>query len=622
MKALLVRSQLSAGVVAWALVGLTLTSCRQEPKPAPQPAPTTPGSPTAAPQPAPAGQATAAASTNIEAILKTATTATGSEQYTAIDDLGERHAGAAAVIPELQKLLTNKDAQVRWRTARSLGDYGNQAKSAAAALRSLLTDENPVVQSHAAIALGKVGDSSDETVDALVKAATNANGEVARAAIAALRTLKPGPERVMAALERGLASGDQATTVHALEAIVERGADSVPLLNAALARPTTAYLACAAIEQIGPPAADTVPKLVELIESTKHSQLEIQALLALAAIGPAAKSAGPHIAPLLNHATDATVPVGAAFALGSMGAADGDAGLKEALAKNDNPFLQMISAWALAKIHPEDEAQLKLAVEKLAEGLKSDDAGIRTAAARGLEMLKAPPELVGPALLAVANEPDPDAAANVITALASLGEKVVPKAAEALKKPEFQGLAVKVLTQMGPKASGAVQPLIDAIPGAKPEFRAEIQFALGSIGSAAAPASGVLAEGLSSQDDAVRESALLALRQIGPGAKGAVPSLLKAVDGSDAFESMAAAWAVAAIAPDDAAATAKILPLLTHGLADTDDQNRLESAVALGDLRAAGKPAVEALTKVAETDSSPAVREAASDAVQMISIGQ
>ena len=57
----------------------------------------------------------------------------------------------------------------------------------------------------------------------------------------------------------------------------------------------------------------------------------------------------------------------AAYALGSIGAEDVDAELKLAAAKDD-PFLQMIATWALAKLHPDDQAAMKAAVEKLMQG--------------------------------------------------------------------------------------------------------------------------------------------------------------------------------------------------------------------------------------------------------------
>jgi HEAT repeat protein len=513
-------------------------------------------------------------------ILEVAVSGTGQARYAAIDDLGETHEAAASVVPKLQQLLADKDPQVRWRSARALGDYGTQAESSAADLQPLLSDDNPVAQYHAAVALGKIGDRSDATVQALVSATTKADATVARAAIAALRELRPDPEFVMEALEQVLTSDDQAVVVHALDAIVERGADAVPLLNKALKQPKTAYLACAAIEHIGPDAAGTVPALVELLNSSKHSHLTIQALLALASIGPAAQSAAPQIVPLLDSASDATIPVAAAFALGSIGATDSDADLRQALTK-DNPFLQMIAAWSLAKLHPDDQQLIGQAVEKLTQGLGSNDPAIRTAAAKSLKSLNAPAELVAPALIAVANDPHPEVEANVVIALASLGKSVVPHATNALQNPEMRELAIKVLTQLGPDASDAVGPLVEAIPNSDAETQAQIHFALAAIGPDAAPATDVLVEALSSDDEGVSHSALYALRQIGPGAKAARQPLLDRLEADESFEALAAAWALASIAPDDAEVAAKAKPLLKKGLMNSDPRVRSESAEAL-----------------------------------------
>jgi hypothetical protein len=147
--------------------------------------------------------------------------------------------------------------------------------------------------------------------------------------------------------------------------------------------------------------------------------------------------------------------------------------------------------------------------------------------------------------MAVANESDPNAATNVVNALASLGEKIVPKASEALQKPDMRELAVKVLTRLGPKAAGAVGPLVDAIRSATPEFRTEIQFALGSIGPAAAPATSMLAEALGSPEDGVRESAR---SRWGDGwGKDAVPAHFPQ---PAAGPGIGAAWAVSATPTD------------------------------------------------------------------------
>ncbi|MCI0332139.1 MAG: HEAT repeat domain-containing protein [Planctomycetes bacterium] len=558
-----------------------------------------------------------AEATDAAALIKTAVQGTGQARYTAIDDLGERHIAGAKVVPELQKLLADKDAQVRWRSARALGDYGGQATSAAPELRKLLKDSDAIVQYHAAVALGRVSDKSDETVLALVTAATSKDGRVARAAIAAIRELEPGRDHVVKALGEVLKSDDDAVVLHALEALVEHGAEAVPTLIEALKRPETAYLACTAIEHIGPDAAATVPALTELIGKTRHSHLLIQALLAIASIGPAADSAAPKIVPLLESSPDATVPVAAAYALGSIDAKGADAALRRALEKN-NPFLQMIAAWALAKLHPDDTAAEKLAVEKLVQGLKNNDARIRTAAAKSLQSLQAPPEMVAPMLVQLANDPDPEVHKNVVEAIAGLGEPVVPRVIKALENPQLREAAVHVLRKLGPKAAGAVQPLINASTGANSKLRTEIQMTLGAIGPAAAPATDMLVKSLASNDAGERESALFALRKIGPAASAAVKPLLQRMQADESFESNAAAWALVQIAPMDSQVAAALVPKFSHGLTSADEQVRLESAEGLAVLGAAAKAAAPALENAAREDSSAEVRAAAESALRRV----
>jgi HEAT repeat protein len=551
------------------------------------------------------------------ALLKSAVSGAGEARYTAIDDLGERHMAAAAVVPALEKLLADKDAKVRWRSARALGDYGAQAINAAPALRNLLKDSDAVVQYHAAVALGRVGDKSDETVHALVAAATGKDERVARAAIASIRELEPGREHVLKALGELLKSENDAVVLHAMEAIVEHGKQSVPLLNDALAKPETAFLACSAIEHLGPEAAETVPALGELLGKTKHSQVLIQALLALAAVGPAAEAASPKIVPLLDWKDDATVPVAAAFALGSIGAKDADDALRAAMTK-DNPFLQMIAAWAIAKLHPEDQAALKTAVAMLVQGLKNNDLAIRTAAAKGLQKLQAPPEIVAPELVQLLSDKDPEIEAHAVDAIASLGESVVPRVIIGLQRPELREPAVRVLRKLGPKAAGAVTALMKAAEGTDAKFRTEIQLALGAIGPAAAPATEMLAKSLTSGDAGERESALYALRQIGPKAGAAVRPLLQKMQADESFDSKAAAWALARIAPGNATVSVNVVRKLARGLGDADEVVRVESAAALGDMGSSAKAAIAVLEKSAKDDSSEAVRSTAAESLKHI----
>ena len=559
----------------------------------------------------------AADSPELANLLKTAASATGQERYAAIDRLGVGSEAPDRVVPQLTTLLQDDDPQVRWRSARALGDYGQPARNSADDLRKLASDDDPIVQYHATVALGKTGDRSDETIRVLVAAATSQDTRVARAAIAAIRNLEPGPQRVAAVLGEVLKSDDPAVQLHALETITRLGADAVPLLKEALQRPETTYLACAAIEQIGPDARATVPELSSLLRETRHSQLLIQALLALASIGRAAQPAESSIVPLLDVQEDETVPVAAAYALGAIGAKNADGPLRQALS-NDNAFLQMVAAWALARTHPDDQTLMQQAVDKLAAGLGSSEPQMRMAAANGLQKLQPPPEMVAPVLMKVANDPDPDVSANAVSALAGLGEAVVPRAVNALQKPEYRDFAVRVLTELGPKASAAVGPLTVAMSNADQHFRIEAQLALAAIGPAAAPATDELAQSIDSDDQGVRESALFALREIGPGARAAVEPLAEKLEADDSFDAMAAAWALARIAPNDAAVAAKAVPKLITGLSSDDEQVRLEAIDALAAFGPAARPAVDALQRAARDDNSPTVRAAAEAALHEI----
>lgn len=332
--------------------------------------------------------------------VKPAATSDVNPRYTQIDDMGEKATDGATAIPALTKMLADSDKQVQWRSARALGDFGAAAMPAAPELLKLLSSDDPIVQYHAAIALGRIGDKSETTVDALVNAVGSADPRVSRAAVAAIKNLQPGPVKVHAALKKALEAGDTAVTVNALDAIVEIGGKASPLLIECLGDPDTAYLAAAAIEQIGPDAAPTAPALGALLDKTDHSQLEIRALLALAAIGPAAKPAVPQIIKALETSKDATVPVAAAYALGAIDAEEADAQMRAALEK-DNPFLQMVAAWSLAKMHPEDADLKKQAMDKLGAGMKSDDPAMKAAAEKGMKMLE-PPAEAAPAASAAA----------------------------------------------------------------------------------------------------------------------------------------------------------------------------------------------------------------------------
>jgi HEAT repeat protein len=216
------------------------------------------------------------------------------------------------------------------------------------------------------------------------------------------------------------------------------------------------------------------------------------------------------------------------------------------------------------------------------------------------------------------NDKHPEVQANVVDAIASLGESVVPRVSKALERPELREAAVHVLRKLGPKGAGAVDSLVKASEGADAKFRTDIQLALGAIGPAAAPATEMLAKSLSSTDAGERESALYALRQIGPKAGAATRALFRLMQTNDTFDAKAAAWALARIAPDNAQVSVVVVRTLARGLSDGDEVVRLESAAALGDMGASAKAAAAVLEKAAKDDSSESVRSTAAEALKRV----
>ncbi len=375
------------------------------------------------------------------------------EKCLAADRICSCEAPSAVIAEALRGGMQDKDPLVRWHCARTIGVVGLDDEATREQLVRGLRDDSPAVRIHSARALAQIGDQSPDTVRALVAMATNPDGRIARAAIAALREIQADRTMVVAAIADVLDSDEHAVAMHAVEALVERGAESVPFLTEALTNERAGYWAAIAIEQIGPDASATVPNLMKLLQKSSDLQVRVHTLLALAAIGEAAESECGQITDVLdNPEQDAAVRAAAAFALGSIGCAKADRSLREATAA-DSQLVSMIAAWALASIHPEDQGVLNVAVDRLTAGLGSNDARIRTAAAKGLNLLKPPPEVAGPALIAVASDPDPSVVANVIDALAGLGKPVLPHAVRALNNPELREVSLAVIARLGPDAA-------------------------------------------------------------------------------------------------------------------------------------------------------------------------
>jgi HEAT repeat protein len=280
----------------------------------------------------------------------------------------------------------------------------------------------------------------------------------------------------------------------------------------------------------------------------------------------------------------------------------------------------MVSLWALAILHPDDAARVQTAVDHLMEGLGSDDATMRLAAAEGLQALQLDPEIVGPKLIHLLDDADPVVAHNLVETFASLGEPAALRAGNALSNEKLRRLAVQVLERLGPKAKLAVPQIVDALAAADGEFRQQLLSVVGNIGPDAAPASGELVRSLDDASEETRISALLALGNIGPGAAAAKSKVVAMIDGSeDPFERVLAAWVIAKTASSDGQAVAKILPVLIKGLSFPDGRVQAEAAITLGELGTAARSAADALDELAARENAPIeLREIAKEAAAAV----
>jgi len=550
--------------------------------------------------------------------LKTLSTGKTAAQLEAMDDMVQMGSSAKTAVPALIKELGDKDTQLQWHAARALSAIGPAAKDAVPALTAALKSSDPKVRGYAANALESIGDGSQPAAQSLAALLNDKDSDVRRAAIDALVGIHLKPDALIPIMKQALEESnmDPSLTVPALNALADAGDPGIAVLIGELKNEKTQYWACIALASTGPKAKAAVPDLARLAQS-KRPILRMQAILALGEIGPDAKLAAPVLVKSLSD-DENSVRYAAAYAIGKIGVTDATAELTKQLDSKDH-FLEMISAWAIAKINPNDKKAVDRAVSLLVAGLKDPSKHVRGAAARGLFELHAPHETVVAAMGDLMADKDPVVRSNVAEAFASLGDAAVPRLIKALENDQMQGLAVEVLRRLGPKAKDAVPALILELKDPDPDYRREVEFALAAIGPDAKAAVPALIEHMTSDDPKVRYTACYALGKIGPAAADAVPKLRDNVKSDDKFLKLASVWALLHIEPEDNPLKILAVPLLTKALEESDrDLVKEESASALGLIGAPAKSAIPTLQKTAQEAESPQVRAAAQEALKKI----
>ena len=623
------KAEAAAQAKAEATVGKSLAPAAEPAAPAAAAA-----SPSAAATSGEDGPVTAVA----DLVKKLGGAAAADDRVLVIDELGAIGQNARPATDSLIAAFADTDARVRWHAARAVGLIGEDARAAIPAFVKLLGDADPIVVTQAAAALGSIREDDGReqipaadaaiyatVIDPLAKTAVHADGRARRAAVRALRRYKSladlGP-----IVAKQLADADPGVIVAALQTLSDMGDDAVPFLMEALKDPKSKYWAEIALAELGPDAAPATAALAAAAEDGPTEE-RLQALLTLAAIGDRAAAAAP-VAVKALESDDAALRLPAAFALGRMKAAAGDESLKK-VAAGDDPFLGGVAAWALARIHPEDQALVADAVTRLRQGLANADPDARAACINGLSDLAgslgddARTQLAGEfaGLLADA---DPTTGRSAGAALIRLGSPAVAALRAKLADPALRLNVIEILSVMGPAAKPALGDLVTALGDADPLCRGDAAVAIAALGADAAEAVSPLQKMLAdaSATEGERYAAAYALGRIGPAAAAAAPVLRELAQSEDEMLATVATWAGLKIKPDDASQFEAAIPLLRRALRGDRGMVRLEAAVALGDIGPAAASAIPILELVSEEDSVKEVRVAAAAALAKIRAGR
>jgi HEAT repeat protein len=539
--------------------------------------------------------------------------------------LADADRGGQQAVAVLIDALGDEDEEVAWRAARALSAFGPEAAAAVPALTEALSSPSSKVQAYAAYALGQIGEAAEPATEALLDCVFREDLMVRRAALKAIRAIDPPKEKTRPVLLKLLKEGEATLVASVLRSLAEEGEAVVPRLCGALDDDELCYWACIVLGEIGPAASEALPQLTELLDH-EDPDVRMQALVTLGEIGEASAPAVPAILERVNTDEFESVKLAAVYALGNIGV-DNDETVEAIIevAKSKDPFLHLVGVWALARLRPEKAEGVQYAASEIAKALKSQNPRLRMLAAQALVELKAPRELVAPAMVRALEDADPRVVDRAIDALAALGPQVIiPRIDRPLSNPKLREVAVRLLIRFGPDAAGAVPALIDALESLPEDgeearqFRRGAHFALAAIGPAAADAVPLLIEALSSEDPQVRGSAAYALGKIGPAAEAAVPHLRERLPDLDTKDKIAFVWALLQIVPDDESLAETAVPYLIEGLEFEEDLAREEAARSLGRLGPSARAAVTKLQELAENDPSPAVRAAASQALEQI----
>ena len=540
----------------------------------------------------------------------------------AVDSLSDFGTDAEGAVPELVKALQREDPEICWHVCRTLGAIGESAKAAVPGLTKLLKDKDPKVRGYAAFALGRIGKPALPAADALIANAFDEEPLVRRATLRALQAIDPPQEKTLPVVIKILEQGDMSVIIPALRSLAAEGKEAVPRLRKALKHKEAQYWACVVLADIGPDAAPAVGDIRDVLKS-EDPDTRLQALVALGDIGKASRVAIPTILAVAEGDKFEHVRYAAVYALGRIGANDAAEAKLHIWMKSEDPFLRVVSAWALGRNNLDDKGIVESTVKLIVDSFKSDDVDVRRAAARAMVELDADPQLVGPLLVEALNDKDDTVVANAIAALAAFGPKALDHVDDALADKELRHYALLLLARIGADAASAVPALVSALKQANDnpediEFTREAHFALSQIGPAGKMAIPQLIKALGSEHDEVSASASYALGKMGPAARASIPALQRAASSKSLLVRAASVFALWQIQPGNRTRRIRARVLLLKALDEDRALVRAGAATMLGELGSKDDEVTTRLIGLRDNDEVELVQRAAAEALKKL----
>jgi serine/threonine protein kinase/HEAT repeat protein/uncharacterized coiled-coil protein SlyX len=579
--------------------------------------------------------------------------------------------------------VKDADSNVRRQAGEYLLQLRPRPKAAASGYAAILKGDNTLdVRLRAAEALWDVDRNGPEVLPVLIEGVRDrgmrqrALGIMARLgpqAKDALPTLLPllqagslpnvvcdvfsniGPDAVPPLMElfsrKGLAGGQTGNMLGSM------GSDAAPSLLKLLADPDRLVRSSAimTLGQVGPSAPEVIPALIEAAQK-EDPGLRLTALTALGIAGPEARAA----VPILLDAVKSNNPIGRQIALQALLNIRLDPtalpALTEAI-KDNRGYVRVLDLelrWrvdrqtgaaveGLTRIltdSPKDRTACQTALAALdriasdgqaeapalAELLNSQEASVRSRAARLLATLDAHAETVVPLLITDLKSSVPATVAKAAEALGLYGTEAapaIPSLQSLLKNPLafVCAAAAEALWRIDPRQKGAAMEALLEIASSRllPGERMTAAAAICQLEPSNPKAVAILREGLSDPEPNTRMSAFVACAGAGAGAgcRDLLALLEAALEGEtdvNRVQAATALWKVGGMGPASDKAVAALMGSLKE---PTYATVRGQAAGRLGEMGLAAGAAAPAL-RSALKDRNSLVRSAAAEALRKV----